>query len=67
MLFQPCPLIAPAHAAEAAGTESKGEGCSGVGPLAPLRLLDAAFQSELEDCGVLWVSERSKDPLKHSH
>lgn len=67
MLSQPCPLIAPAHAAEAAGTEGKGESYAWVGPAAPPRLLDAAFQSELEDGRVLWVNEWSEDALKHTH
>lgn len=37
------------------------------GATGPTLLLDATFHSELEGCGVLWMNEWSKDPLKHTH
>lgn len=37
------------------------------GASGPTLLLNAAFQSELEDSRVLWVNEWSEDALKHTH
>lgn len=37
------------------------------GASGPTLLLDAAFQSELEDRRVFWMGERPEQPLKYTH